>query len=188
LLPADPEVPMTDSKHPRTTTLRIPRAEVRQALVEGFHTGRLPALPETVAQVFSRVDDRSRAALLRTLLLSVGPLGLGVLAAGRFAKHMFRERWGEVPLSLDELSQVSAGQVAEIARYVEQRDPSIVNQLSSWLASDSGALVALGAGTFALLLQFIIERRRSPCADTASAANGSACADARASDRDWLDD
>ena len=178
---------MKDSNHP-ATTLRIPRAEIRQALVDGFHTGRLPALPETLAQVFSRIDDGSRAALLRTLLLSVGPLGLGVLAAGRFAKYMFRERWGEVPLSVDELRQVTAPQVAEIARYVQQSDPTMVNQLSSWLASDSAALVALGAGTLALLLRFIAERRRSTVAGTGSAVAGTASPAGLASDRDWLDD
>ncbi len=172
---------MTDSNKPTTTAVRIPRNEIRQALVEGFHSGKLPALPETMARVFSRVDDRSRAALLRTLLLAVGPLGLGVLAAGRFAKYMFRERWSEVSLPVDELRQVTAGQVAEIARYVEQSDPSAVYQLSSWLASDTGALVALGAGTFSLLLQFIAERRRSPAVAPTSRVG-------RTSDQDWLDD
>ena len=51
---------------------------------------------EVLVRLYSRIGAEQRARLLAHLLTSVGPLALAVLAAGRFAKYMFRERWAEV--------------------------------------------------------------------------------------------
>lgn len=143
-----------------STTLSIPRDEVRDALVEGFRSGRLPSVPDTLATVFGRAPESVRANLLGVLLKSASPLALSVLAAGRFATYMFRDRWADLPISPEEASQVTVSQIVEIARYAEQADPTLIARLSSVLAADNASLLALGAGVVALLVQFILERRR----------------------------
>ena len=64
-------------------------------------------------------------------------------------------------MPLEEASQLSESQFAEIARYVEQADPALIENAVSMLATDGGSAVALGAGAFALLIRFIRERRRA---------------------------
>jgi len=173
------------------TRVTVGANEMSEALVDGFRTGRLPSPAETAATVFARIDAAQRAALLSVLLKFVSPLALGVLAAGSFAKYMFRERWTDVAVPLEDIRKVSPGQVAELARYVEQSNPEFVRLLSGWLSSHPGALLTLGAGAIAVLLQFVAQRRAQP-ARGAAARGGTApapvAARAAKDDPDWLDD
>lgn len=177
---------MDDSRKAPVTQLRIRVMEMREALVENFRAGRLPPLPEAMATVYERAGESQRAALLSTLLTSVGPLALAVLAAGRFAKYMSRERWADVAVPLEEARSVTGSQVTELARYAEQSNPDVVSQVSAWLAIHPGVLVALGAGALTVLLTYIAERRRTGATAVATATPaGPASALA---DPDWLDD
>ena len=116
---------------------------------------------EALVRLYSRIGAEQRARLLAHLLTSVGPLALAVLAAGRFAKYMFREHWTELSVPVDEAAKLTESQFAEIARYVEQADPALIENAVSMLATDGGSAMALGAGAFALLIRFIRERRRT---------------------------
>jgi len=177
---------MEDPRKTRITQLRIRVMEMREALVENFRAGRLPPLPEAMATVYERAGESQRAALLSTLLRSVGPLALAVLAAGQFAKYMSRERWADVSVPLEEVRSVTGGQVTEIARYAEQSNPDVVSQVSAWLAVHPGMLAALGAGALTVLLTYIMERRRT---DTTGLAPPAPASEASThADRDWLDD
>lgn len=156
----EPERALTGATHALAVApVRVDAAEMSEALVHGFRSGSLPPVPEATATVYSRVDARQRAALLSFLLRFVSPLALGVLAAGQFAKYMFRDRWSEVSVPMEDIRQVAPSQVAEIARYVEQSNPEAVRQLSAWLSTHPGALFALGAGAVAVLLQYVAQRR-----------------------------
>jgi len=116
---------------------------------------------EALVRLYSRIGAEQRARLLAHLLTSVGPLALAVLAAGRFAKYMFRERWTELSVPVEEAAKLTESQFAEIARYVEQSDPTLLEHLVSLMVTDGGSLVVLGAGTMALLVRFIRERQGS---------------------------
>lgn len=177
------------SRAPAAQRVRVGAAEMREALVDGFRSGRLPSVADATATVFSRADARHRAALLSFLLRFVSPLALGVLAAGQFAKYMFRDSWKDGSIPLEDIRQVAPGQVAEIARYVEQSNPEVVRLLSGWLSTHPGALFALGAGAIAVLLQFVAGRRAAASASTrANHAPGLAPPSAGRDARDPLDD
>ena len=152
---------MIDPATDGATELRVSRDEIRAALADGFRAGWLPPVREVLVRLYSTTGQEQRARLVGYLLKSVGPLALAVLAAGQFGKYMFRERWSEVTVPLEEASRLSESQFAEIARYVEQADPALIENAVSMLATDGGSAMALGAGAFALLIRFIRERRRT---------------------------
>ena len=79
----------------------------------------------------SRLPQRAEA--VGRLLSGVGPLALVVIASGAFAGHLSRTSWHQVAVSLEEAAHLTSGQVLELARYVEQADPALLQQVCSLL-------------------------------------------------------
>jgi hypothetical protein len=89
---------------------------------------KLP-VARVVASTFGRFDLAQRARLLARLLASVGPLALKVVSGGVFAKYVRHARSREIPVSLDDAARASSSQVRDLIRYIEQSDPSQVEEL-----------------------------------------------------------
>ena len=120
----------------------------------GARPSREPAsLPALVANVFARTRLVLRARMLRRLLLPVGPLALTVIAGGAFAKYVEHARWARLPVSLDDAARVTARQVFELVRYVEQSNPAVLQQVMTVIARDATTMAALGASVAALVLE-----------------------------------
>ena len=103
-----------------------------------------------VADVFAEAAPPQRMRLLNGLLRPVGPLALVAVAAGAFANLLPSTRWHGASASLDDAMRFSAGQVLELARYVEQKSPESLAQLPKlladsplWASTLSGALLLL---------------------------------------------
>jgi hypothetical protein len=111
------------------------------------------SLPALVAGVFARTRLALRARMLRRLLLPVGPLALTVIAGGAFAKYVEHARWARLPVSLDDAARVTARQVFELVRYVEQRNPAALQQVMAVIARDTTTMAALGASVAALVVE-----------------------------------
>lgn len=132
-------------------------------MTEALRSEAAPPFPVVVAEVFPRASPRLRARLLECLLRSVGPLALAVVAAGAFAKFVARAGWPGLSVTAEDATSVSAAQVQELARYVEQADPRIVDQIASILARDASVLAILGTSVIALLAAVLARRaRRDP--------------------------
>jgi hypothetical protein len=109
-----------------------------------------PELAPLVADVFAKAPPPQRVRLLNGLLRPVGPLALVAIAAGAFASLLPVTRWRGASVTLDDAMRFSAGQVLELARYVEQKSPESLAQLPEllgdsplWATSLSGALLLL---------------------------------------------
>ncbi len=98
--------------------------------------------------------------LLNGLLRPVGPLALVAIAAGAFASLLPATRWHGASATLDDALRLSAGQVLELARYVEQKSPESLLQLPALLA-DSRLGVSTISGAL-LLLALQAWRRQAP--------------------------
>jgi hypothetical protein len=103
-----------------------------------------------VADLFARAAPPQRVRLLNGLLRPVGPLALVAIAAGAFANLLPTSRWHIASASLDDAMRLTAGQVLELARYVEQKSPEAFMQLPElladsplWVSSLGGALLLL---------------------------------------------
>ena len=120
-----------------------------------------PELASLVADVFAEAPPPQRVHLLNGLLRPVGPLALVAIAAGAFANLLPTTRWHAAQASLEDAMRVSAGQVLELARYVEQKSPESLAQLPS-LLGDSPLWAGTLSGALLLLTVQAWRRHRAP--------------------------
>ena len=119
-----------------------------------------PSVAPLVAAFYAEAPHSVRLRLLDRLLKPVGPLALGAIAAGAFARLLPPERWTGVQLHLEDAMRISASQVLELTRYLEQKCPEWLLQLPELLGDNP---VALGSLTGAMLLVALRAwRRRTP--------------------------
>jgi hypothetical protein len=115
---------------------------------EPADTNATPELAPLVAELFAEAPPPQRVSLLNSLLRPVGPLALVAIAAGAFANLLPETRWHAASATLDDAMRFSAGQVLELARYVEQKSPESLTALPKllagsplWVSTISGALL-----------------------------------------------
>lgn len=118
-----------------------------------------PELAPLVADLFAKAAPPQRVRLLNGLLRPVGPLALVAIAAGAFSNLLPTTRWHVASVSLDDVMRLTAGQVLELARYVEQKSPEAFMQLPDLLADSPLWVSSLGAAL--LLLALRAWRRRA---------------------------
>jgi len=138
---------------------RIQRAESRAANagIDAVPVRRRPttrhlSLPAAVAKAFARIGPRLRVEVLSRLLSALGPMALAVIGGGMFAKYIGRARWPEIPVSLEDATQATSGQIIDLVRYVEQADPAVLQQVVALLSNDIAAMTVLGASVAALAI------------------------------------
>lgn len=107
-------------------------------------------LAPLVAGFYAEAPEAVRLKLLRAMLRPVGPLALVAIAAGAFARLLPTTRWHVAEVSAEDVRGISAEQVLDLARYVEQKSPELLTQLPGlvgspqvWMASVSGAVLLL---------------------------------------------
>ena len=122
------------------------------------------SLADIVASAFTRLRIAERVRVLRCLLQPVGPMALAVLGGGVFAKYIGQARWPRMSISLDDAARVTASQVYELVRYIEQSDPLAIQQALAVLARDGTALAALGGSVAAIVMQHLANRNGSRAA------------------------
>jgi hypothetical protein len=115
-------------------------------------------LPELVADVYRSATAPLRAILLECLLLPIGPLALVVIAAGTFGEFLHRGSPMRPEVSPEDATRVSADQMLELARFVEQRNPEAFQQIASLMAEHP--LGTAGVGTSVALMALQAWRRR----------------------------
>jgi hypothetical protein len=112
-----------------------------------------PTLAAIVASAVAQTSLALRARVLRRLLMRVGPLALAALAGGAFAKYVEYARWSRFSVSIDDAARVTSGQILELVRYVEQSNPTVLQQVMVVLSRDATTMAALGASVAALVMQ-----------------------------------
>lgn len=125
---------------PETQARSLAPGTLTKALVD-----RSPALASLVADAVPTASLPLRARLLQILMIPIGPLAMTVLAGGVFAKYAEFARRFPIPISLEDAARITSSQVAEVARYLEQSDPSVLEQVVVALSRDPTVMAALGA-------------------------------------------
>jgi hypothetical protein len=82
--------------------------------------------PAAWAGAIVRLDVQDRARVLGRLLGFVGPLALGVLGGGAFAKYLSFARRAIVPVTVEDAARVTVNQIHELVRYLQQSHPGII--------------------------------------------------------------
>jgi hypothetical protein len=105
------------------------------------------SLAALVAEAYGKLSLPGRARMLRRLLAPVGSLALAVVGGGAFAKFIAQRQRGGLAVSAADAARTTAEAVYELARYVQQRDPRLlqrlVQDLARTLAGRTGPQVAL---------------------------------------------
>ena len=107
-------------------------------------------LPRLISQVYGDAPGPLRRKLLAALLRPLGPLALVTVATGAFGSFLHRRGWWQFEVSIEDAARFSAGQIFELARYVEQADPDVIAQVGSMVADSLGAGVVILSGTLLL--------------------------------------
>ena len=113
----------------------------------------LNQIPELIANAYDAAISPVRAELIECLLEPVGPLGLVAIAAGAFGVFLHRGGYKRLVVSLDDAARISANQILELARYVEQCNPHTLQQIASLLAASPVGTAGLGGSAVLLALQ-----------------------------------
>ena len=116
-----------------------------------------PSVAPLVAAFYADAPHSMRLRLLDRLLKPVGPLALGAIAAGAFARLLPPDHWTGVQLQIEDAMRISAAQVLELTRYLEQKCPEWLLQLPELLGDSP---VALGTLSGAMLLVALRAWRR----------------------------
>jgi hypothetical protein len=115
-----------------------------QTLADNIAAREKVSLSAMVARSFVKFDVALRARLLGRLLASVGPLALKVVGGGVFAKYVRHARSPEIPVSYEDAARATSTQVRDLVHYVEQSNPNVVEELSTVLSLNDGAITSAG--------------------------------------------
>ena len=130
-----------------------PAAGARPQRNHGQSVPQLGRIPELTADVYRSAAAPLRAKLLECLLLPIGPLGLVVIAAGAFGEFLHRGSAMRLTVSPEVAARISADQMLELARYVEQSSPETFQRIASVLIEHPAGMAGLGGSILLMSLQ-----------------------------------
>jgi hypothetical protein len=136
-----------------------------QTLADNIAAREKVSLSAIVARSFAKFDVALRARLLGRLLASVGPLALKVVGGGVFAKYVRHARSPEIPVSYEDAARATSTQVRDLVHYVEQSNPDVVEELSTALSLNDGAITSAGT-SISYSDQRSLEKHLTPRAET----------------------
>jgi len=113
----------------------------------------LSRIPELIAEFYRTATSPLRAKLLECLLQPVGPLGLVVIAAGAFGELLRRGNYARLAVLPEDATRISADQMLELARYVEQCSPETFLKIASVLAENPVGFAGLGSSVLLIGLR-----------------------------------
>ena len=127
-----------------TVAPRAGEEALPQTLAANIAAKEKVSLSAIVTRSFAKFDVALRARLLGRLLASVGPLALKVVGGGVFAKYVRHARSPEIPVSYEDAARATSTQVRDLVHYVEQSNPDVVEELSTALSVNDGAITSAG--------------------------------------------
>jgi len=104
-----------------------------------------------VSRAYRAASDPLRAAMLQCLLRPLGTLGLVAVASGAFGRFLRRDGARLDASMLEHVAQYSGDQVLELARFVQEVNPEVLEQLAAVLADNAMGAAALSASALVFL-------------------------------------
>ena len=149
---------------------QVPRSALAGGLAEAFRSDKTPDFGQMVASLFGGSNGQQQAGLLGQLIRSVGPALLSSVAGGalgRMFQGSARAAAGVndgVPdatqISASDLSQLTPGQVRELATKAQRQDPGMLDRVGAFYAEHPEVVKVLGGAALAIALGQIATRMR----------------------------
>ena len=127
---------------------------VASGISQAFRSDQTPPFPEMLATLFSHSDPNQRAGMLNQLLNSVGPGTLAALPGLAGMSSLFAGG----TMTPEHASQISPREVQQMAAHAEQRNPSVVDQVSRFYAQHPELMKAAGGLALTVALQHMLRR------------------------------
>lgn len=130
-----------------------PQSAISDGLAAAFRSDQTPPFGNMAAQLFGQSNGRQKAGILNALISAVGPMIVSQMLARRGGPDLGGLLGGgrrEVTPEVAE--QVPPDVVEEIASQAEQKDPSIVDQLSNIYAQHPTLIKTLGGAALVIAL------------------------------------
>lgn len=113
------------------------------------HAAGQTAAPRLVARLYASADQGLRARMLNCLTRPLGPLGL--VASGAFASFLARAATPGTTVAIEDAARFTREQVFELARFAEQVNPDVLQQLAGLFNDSPLGLAGVSAAALALL-------------------------------------
>ena len=136
-----------------------PPDAMSDALSAAFRSDQTPPFGDMLGQMFQQSGGQQKASILNTLIRTLGPAlvsqilarkglgGLGGMLGG-----------GQAEVTPEIAEQIPADAVQDIAAQAEQRDPSIIDQLSRIYAQHPTLIKTLGGAALTIALAKLAQR------------------------------
>lgn len=136
-------------QHFDAVTKSASEEELSAGLAEAMRSDQTPPFGDMVGNLFQHSNSDQQAGILNKILGSMGPSVFSGIAGNVLGKLLGP---GRTQISPDQASQLSPGQVSDIAAHAEQTQPGIVDEVSNFYAQHSGLIKMLGGAALAVTM------------------------------------
>jgi len=137
-----------------------PPSDLAEGLAASFRSDETPPFPQMLGSLFGQGSGAQRAGMLSALVSALGPQLVAQILGQRGGALAEILGSGQTTVPPEVADQVPPAVVEEMASKAEQRDPSVVDRLSSFVAAHPGLVKTLGAGALAVALGSIARRQQ----------------------------
>lgn len=152
-----------------------PPSALSNGLAAAFRSNQTPDFGQMAAQLFSNSGGQQRAGILNTLIRAAGPAVLAHvlsrnMGGGSGSANANRTsgggglsgivdllRGGQQEVTPEQAEQIPPEAVQEVAAQAEQKDPSVIDQVSDFYAKHPTLIKTLGAAALTIALAKIAD-------------------------------
>ncbi len=115
-----------------------------------------PLLARLVSRLYAGASMPLRVEMLSCLLRPLNTLGLAAVASGAFAVFLHRGGDRTAWVVLEDAGRYSNEQIFELARFVEQVSPDVMQQLGNLVSANPVETAAFSVSAALLLLRYVL--------------------------------
>jgi hypothetical protein len=137
-----------------------------QGLSAMFRSDQTPPFAQMAGQLFGQANAGQQAGMLNQMLSGIGPTLLSSLAGGAGGAGLASllgqmTQGGRSAITPDQVSQLTPGQVQQIASHAERHNPGVIDQLSGFYAEHPTLVKTVGGAALSIVLAKMAERHQA---------------------------
>jgi hypothetical protein len=130
-----------------------PPESLGDALASMFRSNATPPFGDLVGNLFSQSNPQQRADALNHLVQALGPAAATLGGAGILGRLLGGDQGQGAPrISPEQVSEIPASEVAQLASRAEQHNPGVVDRVGSFYAQHPALVKTLGAAALAVAM------------------------------------
>ena len=150
-------------------TQSAPQSALADGIAAAFRSEQTPDFGQMAAQLFSNSGGPQRAGILNTLITAAGPMIVSQIlsrragASGGGLSSLIGLLGGgqQTEITPEQAAQIPPEVVQEIAAQAEKKDPSVIDQVSSFYAEHPTLVKTLGAAALTIAIAQIARRQQA---------------------------